>query len=128
VNEDRFKSSRLVEPSSQLKERVKNAALAAWYETPEDVAWWIPIRRLGIAVAAAVVMVSCANYASDQAGMRWQIADEIDAGEFVSDPDEMGDATDMALVRHLTVTLRPIDMAAVREYQEQVRQMLDEQG
>ncbi len=128
MNEDRLKSLRLLEPSNQLKERVKNAARSAWHEPAKEVVWWIPIRRLGIAVAAAVVMISCANYAGDQAEIGWQIVDDVKGSESVSDLDEMGDATDVVLVRHLTVAPRPIDMAAVREYQEQVRQMLDEQG
>jgi hypothetical protein len=126
--EERLKKLRLIEPSKQLKEKVTHAAMSVWHQETMDVAWWIPVRRLGIAAAAALILVSLANYAGDQAGMKWQIADKVRVSEPVSDLDEAGDATDVVLVRHLTVPPLPIDMAAVREYQEQIRQMLDEQG
>ncbi len=128
MNEDRLKNLRLVEPSGQLKERVRSAALSAWHETPKDVAWWIPVRRLGIAAVLALAMIRLADYTSAPAAIGWQMAGEVRSSAPQLDFDEPGYATYTVLARHALIVPRPIDAAAIRKYQEQVRQVLDEQG
>jgi hypothetical protein len=123
-----LKSLRLSEPSSELRRRITSAASVAWRDAPIEVAWWIPTTRLGIAAAAAIIIVLVANYAGDQTAAGWQAASTIKVSEPTSDFDELADPTYGVFVRHITGGPRQIDTTAIQEYREQVRQMLDEQG
>jgi hypothetical protein len=123
--EDGLKSFRTGEPSDQLKQRVTHAAVAAWYGEPTDVPWWIPIKRLGIAAAVTVAIVSFADYSSDRTEIGWPTAHEVQVTESGAKP---GDIPEAAFVKHIAIPQRQMDGAAIRGYQEQVRQLLDEQG
>ncbi len=53
------------EPSDELRDRVTTSAREAWGQTPTDIPWQVPLRRLALSAAAAVVIVSLANHFSD---------------------------------------------------------------
>jgi len=121
-----LRRAKLPEPSAELKERVTHAARKAWNEAAPDVPWQIPIRRLAISAAAAVLMISLANY----------YADRVPAGrpthEFVAsmvETPELDDWLQMPrsrLVRHLGNKASAYSPATLREHMEKARQLLDE--
>ena len=76
--ERRLLRVRLAEPPAELKMRIVGAAEKAWQEAPADIPWRIPLRHLGLSAAAAVLIVSGANYFSVQAVAPWQ-ADRLAA-------------------------------------------------
>jgi hypothetical protein len=84
--------------------------------------------RLGIAAVAAVVMISIANYAGDQAATSWQTVAVVKGSEPVSEFDELEDAASAIFVRHQVQGPRRVDTTAMREHQEKIQQLLDEQG
>ena len=62
--EQRLKQARLAEPSAELRARIVGSARETWGKAPADIPWRIPLRHLAISAAAAVVIVSSANYFS----------------------------------------------------------------
>lgn len=67
-----LRRARPLEPSDELRERVMHAARKAWKETPAEVPWQIPLRRLALSAAAAIVIVSSSNYFSSWSVVRWR--------------------------------------------------------
>jgi hypothetical protein len=126
--EQRLKCLRLTETTDRIKRQVLSAGREAWHETSGDVPWLIPTRRLGIAAAVATAIVWSANYAGDRTVTAWQTLAQFQLGEPASNSDERNDASKLLLTRHMPAGPRQINPAAIREYQEQVRRMLDEQG
>jgi hypothetical protein len=59
-------------PSPELKARVIRAAHNAWQDDATGIPWWIPIRRLLVSAAAALVSVSFANLYSERADAQQQ--------------------------------------------------------
>ncbi len=51
-------------PSDALKNRVTGSAREAWGQAPTDIPWQVPLRRLALSAAAAVIIVSLANHFS----------------------------------------------------------------
>ena len=49
-----------------------DATRKAWKETPAEVPWQIPFRRLAMSAAAAIVIVSSSNYFSSWSVGRWR--------------------------------------------------------
>ncbi len=121
-----LRRAKLPEPSAELSDRVTSAARKAWGEAALDIPWQVPVRRLAISAAAAVLMVSLANYC----------ADRVPAGrpshEFVVSMVETPELEDWfqmprsRLVKHLGNKAPAYSPAAVREQMEKVRQFLDE--
>ena len=70
--EQRLKQARLAKLSDELKARIVGSARQTWRTAPADIPWRIPLRRLAISAAAAVLIVSCANYFSSAAVAPWQ--------------------------------------------------------
>ena len=122
-----LRRAKLPEPSAELKERVITAARQAWGQTTPDIPWQIPIRRLVVSAAAAVLMVSLANYCGDHACAGWQSNGSTAAAE---EPADSGDWPEMSyspLVRHLTTINRPVrSPATLLEYMEKLREILGE--
>jgi len=67
-----LKKARLAEPSAEFKARITRAAKEAWNEPPVEMPWRIGLRRLAVSAAAAVLMISSANYYSIWSVARWQ--------------------------------------------------------
>ena len=66
--EQRLRQARLAGPSAELKTRIVGSARETWSKAPADIPWRIPLRHLAVSAAAAVLIVSCANYFSRRGG------------------------------------------------------------
>ncbi len=121
-----LRRARLPEPSAELKERVSGAARQAWDQASPDVPWQVPVRRLVVSAAAAVLMISLANYYADR------VPASRPTHEFVAsmvETPELDDWLQMPcgrLVRHLTNRPPAFTSATLREHMEKVRDVLDE--
>ncbi len=118
--------ARLPEPPAELKERVTGAAKKAWNEAAPDVPWQIPIRRLAMSAAAAVLMISLANYYGDCVLAGRQSFGFAATIEQAPELDDWLQVPRSLLVRHLTNKPSACSPATLREYMEKVRQILDE--
>jgi len=121
-----LRRAKLPEPSAELEERVTSAARQAWNEAAPDVPWQIPIRRLAISAAAAMLMVSLANYCADHVPAGRQ---SYEFAASIAETPELDDWLQMpgsSLVRHLTNKPSARSPATLREHMEKVRQILDE--
>jgi hypothetical protein len=125
--EQRLKQARLAEPSAELKARVVGTARETWRQAPADIPWRIPLRHLGISAAAAVLIVSCANYFSTAAVAPWQVGRpgtvRMQAAHFEDTPE----APYSPFVRHLIATsgTPAQDAAALLDYFQSVRKTLE---
>ncbi len=70
-----LRKAHIPEPSPLLKERITTEARKAWNQTSLEMPWQIPIRRLVASAAAAVLIISIANFSSDHALKRWSPGD-----------------------------------------------------
>lgn len=122
-----LRRAKLPEPSAELKERVTSAAKKAWDQAAPDIPWQVPFRRLAISAAAAVLMISLANYCGDHVFASQQSHRLAAATE--ESPD-LGDWPQMpysSLVRHPAMTNKPLrNPSAPLEYMEKLREILDE--
>lgn len=121
-----LRRAKLPEPSAELKRRATDAAREAWDEAALDFPWQIPIRRLAISAAAAVLMISLANYWADCVSAGRQ-SHEF-AASMVETP-ELDDWLQMScgrLVGHLGNKASACSPAALREHMAKVKQVLDE--
>ena len=117
------------EPSPLLKERITTEARKAWNQTSLEIPWQIPIRRLAASAAAAVLIISIANFSSDHALEKWSPGDVQVAQEQPLDLEILPDMPYRPFVRH-TVSInrkRSITNAsALRDHAERIRQVLNE--
>ena len=75
-----LKRARPAEPSAELKARIVGSARETWSKAPADIPWRIPLRHLAVSAAAAVLIVSSANYFSAAAVAPWQASRPVTAG------------------------------------------------
>ena len=115
--------------SPQLKDRVTSVAVKAWGQAPPEVPWQIPLRRLAVSAAAAVLVVSLAHVFSHRVAGQWR------PGESRTTSGKPADLNDPLMtnygdfVKHMAVSnYRPPGAGALmlRNYVEQVREMLEE--
>ena len=124
-----LKQARLPEPSAQLRDRVTAAAKQAWDHTPTDVPWQVPLRRLALSAAAAVIVVSLANHLGNVAGPQARPDGPVAAS--ISDSD-IGELAEMVYgpSRSQLGTSRRGPSAAngitLRDKIESIRNILDE--
>ena len=119
----------LAEPLPQLKERVTAEAKKAWTQAPLELPWLIPLRRLVLSAAAAVVIVWLANCFSDYALGRWGAVKIVAAVEESNDIEALPELPHGPFIGRLVSVGRPsfqIDASSLNRYMERVRQMLDE--
>ena len=117
------------EPSPLLKEQITTEARKAWNQTSLEMPWQIPIRRLVASAAAAVLIISIANFSSDYALKRWLPEDVRATTKQPPDLEILPDMPYRPFVRHLvSINRRPsmTDASALRNYAERVRQVLNE--
>ncbi|GAF94642.1 unnamed protein product, partial [marine sediment metagenome] len=60
-----LRKAHIPEPSTLLKERITTEARKAWNQTSLELPWQIPVKRLVASAAAAMFVISIANYFSD---------------------------------------------------------------
>lgn len=117
------------EPSPLLKERITTEARKAWTQTSLEMPWQIPVKRLASSVAAAVLIISIANFSSEHTLEKWRPGDVRATKEQPLDLEILSDMPYRPFVRHLvSVNRRPsmTDASSLRNYTERVRQILNE--
>ena len=119
---------RPTEPSAELRERVVSASRKAWKETPAEIPWQIPFRRLAISAAAAVLIVSCANLFSRQAVVRWRADRPAVTRPPTADFGEMWEVPYSPFVQHLVAVRRSSERnpSTLSDYFERLRGAFDE--
>jgi hypothetical protein len=127
--ENLLRRARPSEPSPLLKERITAEARKAWNRTTVEIPWQIPIRRLVASAAAAVLIISIANFSSDQALEKWNSGDVLATKEQPLDFEILPDMPYRPFVRHtVSINRRPSinNASALRDYTERLRQVLNE--
>ena len=117
----------LPEPSPALHDRIATAARQAWDREPTDVPWQIPLRRLALSAAAAVVIVSLANFGSDLLVSSTHLARPFEANSESTRNASDAIGVDDIRLRMATVRLqRPqLDLTALRERMERLHRTLE---
>ncbi len=125
--EQRLKQARLVEPSAELKQRTIGAAKEAWKKAPADIPWQVPLRHLAVSAAAAVLIVSCANYFSSAAVAPWQAGRPGTVRMQTARFENMPGMPYSPFVRHLIATsgAPAHDAAVLLNYFQNVRKTLN---
>jgi len=127
---ERFmRKTHLHKPSPELKERITAEATKAWNQTPPELSWQTPVRRLIASAAAAVLIIWLANYSSDYTLSRWQSGGLSVASHQPSDFDAPPEIPYSPIARRLVSTGRKpsiTDASALRNYAETVLRVLDE--
>jgi len=125
--ERHLKRACLAKPSAELRQRTIGAAKETWEKAPADIPWRIPLRHLAVSAAAAVLIVSCANYFSQAALAPWQAGrpgtTRMQAAHFEDTPE----MPYSPFVRHLIATsgAPAHDAAALLDYFQSVRKTLE---
>ncbi len=125
--EQRLKQARLAEPSAELKARIVGSARETWAKAPADIPWRIPLRHLGISAAAAVLIVSCANYFSRAAVAPWQASRTGTVRMQVAHFEDTPEMPYSPFVRHLIATsgAPAQDASVLLDYFQSIRKTLD---
>jgi len=124
-----LKQARLPQPSSQLHDRVTTAAKQTWDREATDVPWKIPLRRLALSAAAAVIVVSLANHLGDVAGPQARPGSPVAASISNPDMEEMAEMVYSPSRYRLGTGRRrtsEIGGARLRDKMESIRRMFDE--
>jgi len=120
---------RVPEPSEQLRNRVTEAARAAWNEGPADVPWQIPLRRLALSAAAVLLITSLTNRLTDPARSRPPTSTPVATGVPSPELDDLTEAVYGPLRRRLRVNLgKPpgVEAATLRNRLETEYRLLNE--
>jgi hypothetical protein len=125
--EQLLRKVRLAQPSEELRAQVVGAAHRTWKTVPADIPWRVPLRHLGLAAAAAVLIVSCANYYCIRTVAPWQAHRAVAARVKTTSFEGMPETPYSPFVRHLIATCdAPArDAAALLDYVQSVRKTLD---
>lgn len=124
-----LRRAHIPEPSPLLKERITTVARKEWNQTSVEMPWQIPLRRLVASAAAAVFIISIANFSSNHALKKWRPGDVRATREQLPDLETLPEMPYRPFVRHLvSVNRRPsvTNASALRNYAERVRQILKE--
>jgi len=126
--EQLLKNVQPVEPSVQLQKRVVDAARAAWNEAATDVPWRTAIGRLAVAAAAAVFIVSCADYLSNRAIAPWRPQGPPTARAADCNVEEFPEISFGPLLRHVAALHGGAehDASGALAYRERLQEMLAE--
>ncbi|MHC4536314.1 MAG: hypothetical protein ACYS6K_20380 [Planctomycetota bacterium] len=124
-----LRRAHIPEPSPLMKERITTEARKAWNQTSPEIPWQIPIKRLVASAAAAVLIISIANFSNDRALERWNPGDIRSTREQPADIELLPDMAYRPFVRHtVSINRKPSinGASALRDYTERVRQVLNE--
>ncbi len=126
--EQLLKSVRPVGPSAPLQERIVGGARAAWNEAATDVPWRVAIGRLAVAAAAAVFIVSCADYLSNRAIAPWRPQGPPTARAADCNVEEFPEISFGPLLRHVAALHGGAehDASGALAYRERLQEMLAE--
>ena len=124
-----LKRAHLPEPSSQLRGRVTTAARQAWDQTPDDVPWQTPLRRLALSAAATVAVVALAHHLGDMPRPRARPNHSAAAQVPSPEVEKLAEMAYGPARGRLAVSGRgpsAVDGAALRNMMESIRAVLDE--
>ncbi len=124
-----LRRAHIPEPSPLLKERITTEARKEWNQTSLELPWQIPVKRLVASAAAAVFIISIANYFSDLTLAHWWSGSVPITRLQPSDLDVLPEMPYRPFVRHLVLVNRKpsiIDASALRDYTERLQQVLNE--
>ncbi len=124
-----LRRAHILEPSPLLKERITAEARKVWNQTSLEMPWQIPIRRLVASAAAAVLIISIANFSSEHTLKKWRPGDAQVTKKPLPDLERLPEIPYTPSIRHLvSVNRKPsmTDDSALRDYAERVRQVLNE--
>jgi len=127
--EDLLRKAHLPEPSPELKERITTEAVKTWIKTSSELPWQVPIRRLIVSAAAAVLIIWLTNCSSDYLIIRWQSSWPKIANQQRYDLDALTEIPYNPLARNLvSAGRRPsiTNASALLNYAETVRSILSE--
>ena len=127
--EDLLRKAHLPETSPQLKERITTEAKKTWIQTSSELPWQVPVRRLIVSAAAAVLIIWLTNSYSDYLMARWQSSGHKIANQQHSDLDALTEITYSPLAKHLASASRRLsitDASALRSHTETVQRILNE--
>ena len=102
--ERQLQKARPAEPTDELKTRILGAARQTWKNEPAEVPWRIPLRHLGLSAVAALLIVSCANYFSEQAVAPWQAGRPAPTRMVAAAGEDEAEGLSSPFVRHVLAT------------------------
>ena len=126
---DLLRKARLPELSPELKVRITAEAKKTWIQTPTELSWQIPVRRLIVSAAAAVLIIWATNCSSDYLLVQWRSGESQVANQQRYDLDALTEIPYSPLARHLVSAGRRLsitDASVLRNYAETVRSILSE--
>lgn len=127
--ENLLRRAHLPEASPELKQRITAEARKVWDQTPADIPWQIPFRRLAASAAAAMFIVWLANFSSDHTLAKWRPGGASVTGQQPSDFDMLPEMPYGPLAKHLASVdrkSRVIDASALSDYVENMRRLLEQ--
>lgn len=119
----------LPEASWQLRNQVTTAARQAWDSEPAGVPWCVPVRRLALSAAAAVVVISLANHLGALAGPEVRTEDPAATSVPDSDLEQLTQTVYGPSWSRLGTSHRrssEVNLVTLRDRMEAIRGMLDE--
>ena len=120
----------LPELPDELKGRVTKAARGAWHESSPHIPWRVPVLRLAASAAAAVIIVTVANYANDRALAHWRSGGLAVIGRQLDvDLEAVPETPYGPVLMRLAIAARRStgpDKVGLFDYLERFRQVLDE--
>ena len=127
---ERFmRKTHLHNPSPELKKRITTEAKKTWLQTSSELPWQVPVRRLFVSAAAAVLVIWLTNCSSDYATVRWQSGRSKIEHQQRSDLDALTEIPYSPLARHLVSARRKpsiTEASALHNYTEKMLLILDE--
>ncbi len=126
--EQRLKQARLAEPSAELKRAHRRFGdEKRGSKAPADIPWRIPLRHLAVSAAAAVLIVSSADYFSTAAVAPWQASRPVTTRMEAANFEDTPEMPYSPFVRHLIATsgAPAHDASVLLNYFQSVRKTLD---
>lgn len=126
--EELLKRAHLFEPSPDVRKQITTKAKSIWNRGPLDLPWLVPIRRLVVSAAAAMLVIALANVMSDLALSRWSVvayASDTQPGGVELLPEIPYSPFVMRLAS-LNNRSSVIDASALNSHVEALRHVLDE--
>jgi hypothetical protein len=126
--EQLLKAVRPAGPSALLQEQVVGAARQAWNEAALGTPWRVAIGRLAVAAAAAVFIVSGADYLSNRAIAPWRPQGLTAANVADCSVEEFPEISFGPLLRHVAALHGTAghDASGALAYRERLHEMLTE--
>jgi hypothetical protein len=124
-----LKKTYISEPTTMLKERITTEAKRVWNQSSQEIPWQVPIRRLVASAAAAVLIISMANFYNDYALKQWNSGKNRITQKQNPDQEILPEIPYHPFVRNLVTVNRKqpvIDDSALHNYTERLQKILNE--